>query len=88
MKNERMNVDDFLEMQRKHYEEMWDMGLRTLAWPQYPDPIRIWDGKRIIFCEYSSQVILYRKCEYCRNDSLTSLDENNCCATCSAHVEM
>ena len=83
-----MDLGDFLEMQRKHYEELWDMGSRALSWPQYPNPIRIWDGKRVILCEYSSQVILYKQCEYCDNDSLTSLDENDCCATCSAPAEI
>jgi hypothetical protein len=42
-------------------------------------------GLPVIYSKYSAEVIFFRACEYCGENRL---DDNNCCMTCSAPVEM
>jgi hypothetical protein len=39
----------------------------------------------VIYCKYSSEVIFFYQCEYCR---MHVLDSNDCCKSCNAPVEM
>ena len=81
MKNVRMGVGEWADLLSKSRQ------IETLAPPSFLefDVLMYYMGKRVVYSKRSDEIILFERCEYCRENNL---DSNNCCTACGAPVEM